>query len=339
MIGVAVLGLGRIGRIHAANVAARPGARLVRVFDPLPEAVAVVTERHGGRPAADAGEAIRDPAVDAVVIATPTDTHLALLAEALAAGRRVFLEKPIDLDIRRVLAARRELGAALARVQMGFNRRFDRHFRAFRDALAGLGRLYRLRITSFDPAPPPADYLRRSGGLFRDMTIHDFDMARFLLGGAEPRFVTARAAVRVDGAVAAAGDVDTATVVLETAEGLPVVIENCRRAVHGYDQRLEALGEEGLLEADNPRPTTLRRSHARATAARDPLLPFFLERYADSYRAELDAFLAACAEDGAVAVGFDDGVRAQLLAEAAVVSLHEERRVDVEELARTLEPR
>ncbi len=336
MIGVAVLGLGRIGRIHAANLAAHPGARLVRLFDPRAEAVTAVTERHGGRPAADAGEAIRDPAVDAVVIATPTDTHLALLAEALAAGRRVLLEKPIDLDIRRVLDARRELGAATARVQMGFNRRFDRHFRAFRDALPGLGRLYRLRITSFDPAPPPVDYLRRSGGLFRDMTIHDFDMARFLLADAEPRFVTARAAVRVDGSIAAVGDVDTATVVLETAEGLPVVVENCRRAVHGYDQRLEALGEEGLLQAGNPRPTTLRRAHARATAARDPLPPFFLERYAESYRAELDAFLRACTEGREMEVGFDDGVRAQLLAEAAVVSLREERRVDVGELARTL---
>ncbi len=336
MIGLALLGCGRIGRIHAANIAAHPKARLVRVFDPVEAAVAAVVARCGGRPAADAAEAIRDPEVAAVVIATPTDTHLELLAETLEAGRWAFLEKPIDLDIRRVLAARRRLAPALGRVQLGFNRRFDPHFRAFRRELQQLGRLYRLRITSFDPEPPPVDYLRRSGGLFRDMTIHDFDMARFLLP-AEPRHVVAVAAARVDEATLMAGDVDVATVVLESEDGLSAVIENCRRAAYGYDQRLEALGEKGLLQADNPRPTTLSRWHADATAARDPLLPFFLERYAASYQAELDAFLQAIITDAAPSPGFEDGVRAQLLAEAAVVAHGEGRRVDVRTLEATLD--
>jgi myo-inositol 2-dehydrogenase / D-chiro-inositol 1-dehydrogenase len=314
MLDVAVLGAGRIGRIHAGNIAAHPGARLVGIADTDAGAAARIAAALGVPPIGVA-EALR---ADAVLIASPTPTHADYLEQAAAAGRAVFCEKPIDLSedrVRRCLAAVRDAGVVL---MTGFNRRFDPHFVSLKHRLDGgeIGTLEMLTIVSRDPSPPPLSYVETSGGLFRDMMIHDLDMARFLLGE-EPVEVSAIASCLVDPAIGAAGDVDTALVMLRTASGRLCQISNSRRATYGYDQRIEAHGSEGLLQAGNVVPTTIQVATAAGFRS-DPVLPFFLERYAAAYRAELDAFVKAARGDGPIEPNGEDGLRALLLANAAV---------------------
>jgi myo-inositol 2-dehydrogenase / D-chiro-inositol 1-dehydrogenase len=314
MLDVAVLGAGRIGRIHAGNIAAHPGARLVGIADTDAGAAARIAAALGVPPIGVA-EALR---ADAVLIASPTPTHADYVEQAAAAGRAVFCEKPIDLSedrVRRCLAAVRDAGVVL---MTGFNRRFDPHFAALKHRLdAGeIGTLEMLTIVSRDPSPPPLSYVETSGGLFRDMMIHDLDMARFLLGE-EPVEVSAIASCLVDPAIGAAGDVDTALVMLRTASRRLCQISNSRRATYGYDQRIEAHGSEGLLQAGNVVPTTIQVATAAGFRS-DPVLPFFLERYAAAYRAELDAFVKAARGDGPIEPNGEDGLRALLLANAAV---------------------
>ena len=284
-----MLGAGRIGRIHAGNIAAHPGARLAGIADTVPDAAARLAETLGTR-TLTIEDAMR---ADAVLIASPTPTHADYIERAAAHRRPVFCEKPIDLSVDRVrgcLAAARQAGIVL---MVGFNRRFDPHFAALKSRLdAGeIGALELLTIISRDPSPPPIAYIESSGGLFRDMMIHDLDMARFLLGE-EPVEVTATASCLVDPAIGAAGDVDTAVVTLRTAYGRLCQISNSRRASYGYDQRIEAHGAKGLLRAGNVPPTTVELADAAGFRS-DPALPFFLERYAAAYRAELAAFVTA----------------------------------------------
>jgi myo-inositol 2-dehydrogenase/D-chiro-inositol 1-dehydrogenase len=312
---IAIIGAGRIGRVHAANVAARADMRLVAVCDAVPEAARELAEAHGARPTGDAGEAIA--AADAVMICSPTETHADLVEAAAQAGRPIFCEKPLDLDaerIRRCLAVVRDAGAPL---MIGFNRRFDPSFAEVRRRIAAgdVGPVELVTIVSKDPAPPPPAYAARSGGLFRDMMIHDLDMARFLLGE-EPVSVRAVGAALVDPEIGAAGDVDTAAVLLQTASGRIASITNSRRAIYGYDQRIEAHGALGMLEAGNLRATTVTLASAAGYAA-GPALPFFLERYAEAYRAELAAFAAVVREGVAPSPDGGDGLAAQLLADAA----------------------
>jgi myo-inositol 2-dehydrogenase/D-chiro-inositol 1-dehydrogenase len=313
MLDIAVLGAGRIGRIHAANVAAHPGARLVGVADAVPDAAGELANALGTK-TLSIDEALR---ADAVMICTPTTMHANFIEQAAAAKRAVFCEKPIDLNAartRQCLAAARATGIVL---MVGFNRRFDPHFATLRQRLAAgeIGGLELLTIISRDPAPPPSSYIATSGGLFRDMMIHDLDMARFLLDE-EPVAVTAAASCLVDATIGAAGDHDTAVVTLRTASGRLCQISNSRRATYGYDQRIEAHGATGLLRAGNVFPTTIE--HASAAGFRtDPALPFFLERYAAAYRAELDAFLRAARGETPARPDGEDGLRALLLADAA----------------------
>jgi len=314
MLDVAVLGAGRIGRIHAGNIAAHPGARLAGIADTDAGAAAQIADALGVRPIGIA-EALR---ADAVLIASPTPTHAEYVEQAASAGRAVFCEKPIDLSeerVRRCLAAVRNAGVVL---MTGFNRRFDPHFAALKHRLDSgeIGTLEMLTIVSRDPSPPPPSYIETSGGLFRDMMIHDLDMARFLLGE-EPIEVSATASCLVDPAIGAAGDVDTALVMLRTASGRLCQISNSRRATYGYDQRIEVHGSGGLLQAGNVIPTTVQVATAAGFRS-DPVLPFFLERYAAAYRAELDAFVKAARGDGPVQPNGEDGLRALLLANAAV---------------------
>jgi myo-inositol 2-dehydrogenase/D-chiro-inositol 1-dehydrogenase len=323
MLDIAVLGAGRIGRIHAGNIAAHPGARLVGIADIDTAAAASLAESLGAR-ALTLGEAMR---ADAVLIASPTPTHADYVEQAAAAGRAVFCEKPIDLSTERVracLAAVRRAGIVL---MTGFNRRFDPHFATLKRRLdAGeIGSLELLTIISRDPSPPPPAYVAASGGLFRDMMIHDLDMARFLLGE-EPVEVSATASCLVDPAIGAAGDVDTALVMLRTASGRLCQISNSRRATYGYDQRIEAHGAGGLLRAGNVVPTTVELATAAGFRS-DPVLPFFLERYAAAYRAELDAFVAAARGDATATPDGDDGLRALLLADAAAEAARSGRAV------------
>jgi len=248
-------------------------------------------------------QALADPAIEAVLIASSTDTHADLVEAAAHAGKAVFCEKPLDLDRRRAeacVAVTRECGVPL---MVGFNRRFDPNFMLLERQIRGgrIGRLELLTITSYDPAPPPIEYVRRSGGLFRDMTIHDFDTARWLLAE-EPVEVFATASALVDPEIAEAGDVDTAVVTLRTRSGVLCQISNSRRAVYGYDQRIEALGSNGALRAENVIESTVSFAGVDGVVGDKPL-PFFLERYAEAYRRELDHFISA------VAGGRDTGSR------------------------------
>lgn len=316
MLSIAVIGAGRIGRIHAPNVAAHPGARLAGVADVDAAAAKRLAEACGAR-ALSLDEAFT---ADAVLIGSPTPTHADFIERAAAAGRAIFCEKPIDLDANRVRTCLEVVRRAGVPLMVGFNRRFDPHFAALKRRMdAGdIGELELLTIFSKDPGPPPISYIESSGGLFRDCMIHDLDMARFLLGE-EPVELHAAASCLVDPAIGVAGDVDTAVATLRTASGKLCQISNSRRATYGYDQRIEAHGEKGLLRAGNVTATTVELANA-AGFATDPALPFFLERYAEAYRLELDAFVTAVAAGQAPKPNGEDGLKALLLADAATRS-------------------
>jgi len=316
MLSIAVIGAGRIGRIHAANIAANPAAHLIGVAD-VDAAAAEALAHSCGAQAITLDAAF---AADAVLIGSPTPTHAGYIERAAAAGRAIFCEKPIDLSVERVRACLAAVQRAGVVLMVGFNRRFDPHFLTLKRRLdAGeIGALELLTIFSRDPGPPPLSYIASSGGLFRDMMIHDLDMARFLLGE-EPVELHAAASCLVDPAIGAAGDVDTAVVTLRTGSGKLCQISNSRRATYGYDQRIEAHGAKGLLRAGNVTPTTVELANENGFVS-DPVLPFFLERYATAYRAELDAFIAAVTHGTAPLPNGDDGLRALLLADAATES-------------------
>jgi myo-inositol 2-dehydrogenase / D-chiro-inositol 1-dehydrogenase len=328
MISLAQFGAGRIGQIHARNAAAAEGVRLKYVID-VNEAAADGLAEAVGATAGDRDTALGDPEVAGVIIGSSTDTHADLIEASARAGKAIFCEKPIDLSLERTrgcLAVVRETGVPLF---IGFNRRFDPSFAGLKDALDSgrIGKLENLTITSRDPAPPPADYVARSGGLFRDMMIHDFDMARWLLG-AEPVRLYARGSVLVEPAIGRAGDVDSAVVVLETKAGVQCQIINSRRAAYGYDQRIEAFGEKGLLLAGNRDARALQAWTGDGIAGEKPLY-FFLERYAEAYKAEMAHFLACLAGKEQPRVAAADGLRALELAEAANASLKSGQAVEL----------
>lgn len=321
MVRLGVIGCGRIGRVHADSVDVHPRAELARVYDPFEAAAREVGTQFGADWGTDVDAVIDDPSIDAVVVASPTPTHVDLLTRAVRAGKAVLCEKPIDLDLARVDACRTEIGALADRVMVGFNRRFDPSFRDIRTRVeAGeVGPLEQLTIISRDPAPPPAAYVATSGGLFRDMTIHDFDMARYFLG--EVVEVTATGANLISDEIADAGDIDGAVVVLRGAQGTLCSITNSRRCAFGYDQRLEAFGERGMLSAANQLPTSVRFSGSDRTEVAAPYHNFFLDRYTPAYRAEMDHFVTAIETGTVPSPGFADGRAALVLADAANESL------------------
>jgi myo-inositol 2-dehydrogenase / D-chiro-inositol 1-dehydrogenase len=313
---IGLIGAGRIGRIHGGNVAAHPRARLLAIADasaPAAQALADATGAMVDR--LDAIIARED--IDAVIICTPTDTHAELIERAARAGKAIFCEKPVSLDSARTRACLRVVEETGAALMVGFNRRFDPSFAALKRRIEedAVGAVEIVTILSRDPSPPPADYIARSGGLFRDMMIHDFDMARFLLGE-EPVEVHAVASCLVDRSIGQAGDVDTAAVLLKTRSGKIAQISNSRRATYGYDQRIEVHGSLGLVAAGNRRTTTVTFADGQGYRI-DPALPFFLERYAEAYRAELDAFVNGVRAGTPLTPSGADGLAAQLLADAA----------------------
>jgi myo-inositol 2-dehydrogenase/D-chiro-inositol 1-dehydrogenase len=315
---VALIGAGRIGRIHAANLAANPRLRLARVIDPHAQAAAEIVAAHGGE-VSSLDAALADPAIAGVVIASATDTHLEYTLRAAEAGKTVFCEKPFDQDLARARAAADTLTAAGARVFLAFNRRFDPNFVALRDRLqaGAVGRLETLHIISHDPGPPPIDYIKVSGGIFKDMVIHDFDMARWLLD--EPvTEVFSSTSCLVDPAIGAAGDADTAKTILRTASGRFCMISSSRRSGYGYDQRIEAYGAKGMIRAGNVTETTLEQ-WGEGGAAADRFQNFFLDRYRDAYAGEA-AHFADMIEGAPPLIGVEDGVQALVLAEAAARS-------------------
>ncbi len=321
MIGVAVLGAGRIAQVHVKAIHAA-GARFVAVYDVVTAAAQWLAEQHGAAAETSVAAILARPDVDAVIIASPTDTHVDFTIRCAEAGKAVLCEKPLALEVAEAQRCIDRLGSCPTVIQLGFNRRFDPSHRALQQALAAgdIGALEQLTITSRDPGPPPTSYLLHSGGLFKDMTIHDLDMARWLLD--EPIVsVYAQGSCLVDPAIGALGDIDTASVMLRTASGKQCTILNSRRAVYGYDQRIEALGATGMLVSGNHYETSLLRFSAKSAGAPTALQNFFLDRYADSYRLELIDFLDAVRTGRAPSVSLGDGLAALRLAEAAQQSL------------------
>lgn len=333
-LNLGILGAGRIGRVHARTIATRlPQARLRAVADPDAEAAGRLAAECGvPRVADDPAEVLADGDVQAVLICSATDTHAGLVERAAAAGKHIFCEKPLDLDLARIDRLLAAVAAAGVTLMVGFNRRFDPDFARMRGLIASgsIGIPHLLRLTSRDPSPPPPGYLAASGGLFLDMTIHDFDLARFLLGD-EVVEVHAAGGVLVDPAIGEAGDVDTAVVLLRFAGGALGAIDNSRRAVYGYDQRAEVLGSAGMLANRNQAADTVERSDAGGLHAPPPF-DFFMQRYAASYAAEMAAFLDCVQRGRPAPVGGADGRAAVLLGHAARRSLAENRPVRVAEL-------
>lgn len=327
-VNVALLGAGRIGKVHAKAVGAAAGATLVAVADAFPEAAETLAAAYGARVStieeiAAAGD------VDAVIICTPTDTHADLIEKFARAGKAIFCEKPVDMSVDNIRACMEAVAAAGVPFLTGFNRRFDPNFAALRARLrqGAIGAVELVSITSRDPAPPPVSYIERSGGLFRDMMIHDFDMARFLMGEEFVR-LHAMGSALVDPAIGEAGDVDTAAVILTTASGRICQISNSRRAAYGYDQRIEVHGERGMLRAENQLETTVELA-TEAGFARDPAQHFFLKRYEAAYLAEMRAFVEAVTSGSQPDPGIEDGLRAQMLADAATQSRQTGQPVDL----------
>lgn len=335
MIRIAVLGCGRIGVMHASNIAAHPRAKLAGVFDIYAPAAKAVSDATGAPVFASAEAVFASDEVDAVLIATATDTHADLLERAVAAGKPVLCEKPIDLSLDRVNRCAAAIAGHDVPVQLGFVRRFDPGHAAVQKAIVqgDIGELHQVVITSRDPGLAPESYLRVSGGILRDMTIHDLDMARFLLGE-DVVSVFATGARLVDPALMEKlADHDTVTVVLTTASGKQAIITNSRRATYGYDQRVEAFGSKGMAISENRRPHEMTLHTANFTGKAEPLLNFFIERYREAFDAEISEFVQALEVGRAPSVGFEDGRLALVLAEAALKSIAEARVVSVKEIA------
>lgn len=332
MIKLALFGAGRIGKIHGHNVVLNPHAELVALHDPYqPNADSLSAAL--GCAQMTPQDIFSDASIDGVLVCSATDTHADLIEQAVASGKHVFCEKPIDLSLARVQQVVAKVNTSPIISMLAFNRRFDSNFALLQQRIAAgdIGDVELVSIISKDPSPPPVDYINVSGGLFRDMTIHDFDMARFLLGEDAVQ-VTDQASCLVDPAIGLAGDVDTALVTLRTASGKLAQISNSRRASFGYDQRFEVHGSKGMLTAANVNENTLT-SYTQAGVTRAKPLHFFLERYEAAYRSELASFIAALNGADVALPTMNDGLQALRLAEAAIVSIEQGRTVAVSEIS------
>ena len=325
---LAILGAGRIGQVHARAISSSDKAQLAAIFDPVADAAQAIATRYGAA-VMDVVSIAADTTIDGVILCTPTDLHADQIEQFARAGKAVFCEKPIDLDAGRVRDCLQVVAETGAPLMVGFNRRFDPHFMALKAAIEDgrIGTPEMGVITSRDPGAPPADYIRRSGGIFRDMMIHDFDMAVFLMGGM-PASVMATGAVLTDPQIETLGDFDSATAVLRWADGRQVAISNSRRAVYGYDQRIEIHGSAGMVAAQNEHPVNIEVADASGYA-RPPLHDFFMTRYVDAYANEINAFIAALGgRTSGIPIG-RDGLNALLIAEAALSSAQTGRAVDI----------
>lgn len=328
MIEVALFGAGRIGKIHAANLAAQPGVQFKYVVDVNQEAAASLAAQHGGS-SASVEAALADPAVKAVVIASSTDTHADLILRSAAAGKAIFCEKPVDLTIDRARACAAAVKEAGVLCMLGFQRRYDPTFNAVKQRITAgeIGTPELLVVTSRDPGPPPVSYIKVSGGIFKDMLIHDFDIFRWILDD-EAVSVHATGSCLVDPAIGEAGDLDTAVVTIRTAKGRLCQINATRRAAYGYDQRFEVLGNKGMLQAGNHKPTEVT-AYGAVNVSVDKPEDFFLERYRVAYAQEMAHFFDALTNGTALRTTVHDGLKALELAEAATLSWRERRVVEL----------
>lgn len=326
---IGLIGTGRIGLVHAGSIADTKGAELTWVCDPFIEGAERIAAQFGGKTTKNPEDVFASGEVDVVVIASPTATHVDLISAALDAGVHVLCEKPIDLDITRVDALRAKVSSAKTSVALGFNRRFDPQFEEIQSRVSAgeIGTLEQLTIISRDPSPAPREYIAVSGGIFRDMTIHDFDMARYFVPNIIE--VTAVGANSFSDYIKAEGDYDSVSVTLRGDNNELINIINSRHSSYGYDQRLEAFGSTGMLSAQNVAETTVAKYSKTSVEARKPYLEFFLDRYAVSYRRELQLFLAGIRSGTQVNPDFEDGRAALVLADAALESARTGKTVDV----------
>lgn len=334
MLRIALLGCGRIGQMHADNIAAHPGAALAGVFDVHSPASLSVAEKHQVRNFQSPAEVFASEAVDAVLVATSTPTHVDFIEQAVLAGKPVLCEKPIDLSLTRVNALRDRIAGSDVPIMLGFVRRFDKGHSSAREAmLAGeIGQLEQVIITSRDPGMAPDAYIEVSGGIFRDMTIHDLDLARFMLGE-EICTVSAQGSRLVNPELMSrCDDYDTVVVTLHTPSGKQAVITNSRRAVYGYDQRVELFGSGGMLISENHRLNSVSKHTEHATNAGSALENFFIGRYAQAFNSEISHFVEAVEKKLPMPVGFEDGRLALLIADACVLSAKEGRVVQLQEM-------
>lgn len=334
---VGIIGAGRIGRLHAENVQMIPQIRIKGVSDIAIEhleswakdkQIEVLTTNYM--------ELLNDPQIDAVFICSPTNTHSTIIKEAALAGKHIFCEKPVSFSVEETMEALAAVENAGVKLQVGFNRRYDQNFRKIRELVQDgkIGIPHILRITSRDPHPPDVNYIKSSGGLFMDMTIHDFDMARYIMDS-EVVEVYANGAVLVNPAIGEAGDIDTAIITLKFANGALGVIDNSRRAAYGYDQRLEIFGDKGSALADNNRATTVEVSTSEHVTKEKPLY-FFLERYTQAYLQEVTEFAYACLENKEVSCNGFDGLQAERIAKAARQSLETGAPVQLQQKAKSI---
>jgi myo-inositol 2-dehydrogenase/D-chiro-inositol 1-dehydrogenase len=333
-LNIGVIGAGRIGKVHAESIATRvAGARLAGVADiNLAAAQALAAQLTAPRVSADYRALLAEKSIDAVAICSATDTHARIICEAAAAGKHIFCEKPIDYDLGRIARALEAVEQAGVKLQLGFNRRFDPGFAKARELVATgkVGAVHVVRITSRDPAPPPLEYVRVSGGIFLDMTIHDFDMVRFL-SGSEAEEIYTMGATLVEPEIGRAGDVDTCVVAMRLSNGALATIDNSRKAVYGYDQRVEVFGSKGMVAVSNRTPDTHVHFAADGVHSATPLY-FFLERYSDAYVAEMQEFVRCVQTGAAPPVTGHDGLVPVIMGLAATKSLKEGRPVKLGEI-------
>jgi len=336
MTRLGIIGAGRIGRVHAESISRMAQATVKTIADPFltEEAQAWAKQLGVGNCIKDYKAILADPEIDGVLICSSTDTHAPISLEAIAAGKHVFCEKPVSQDLGEIFKVKEALAAKPVKYQVGFNRRFDHNFRAARAAVeAGkVGEQHTVRITSRDPAPPPISYIKPSGGMFMDMTIHDFDMLRYITAS-EVDEVFVRAGVMVDPAIGQAGDVDTAVITLTMKNGAIAIIENSRQALYGYDQRIEVFGSLGMVGTGNDTLSTAVISNKDGVSSEKPLY-FFLERYMDAFVQEMREFVEAINSDTPVPVGIEDGLQSVLVAMACNLSLKENRAVKMTEVGK-----
>lgn len=324
MLRLGIIGAGRIGKVHCESIGRYVKDAVVAcVADPFMNAETEKTVKALGaeKVTKDYREILADKSIDAVLICSSTDTHAKISIEAIEAGKHVFCEKPVDHDVDKILEVKAAFAKSNVKYQVGFNRRFDHNFEAVRDAIASgkIGHLDVLKICSRDPGAPPVEYIKVSGGIFLDMTIHDFDMVRFLSGD-EVESVYAVGGVTVDKAIGEAGDIDTAIITMKLKGGTLAVIDNCRRATYGYDQRAEAFGALGQVAIANDCKSSAVISDANGVTAEKPLY-FFLERYMQAYVKEITEFVDCIVNDKPVSVGIEDGLQAVAIGIAAKKSL------------------
>lgn len=332
-IKLAIAGLGRIGKVHLKNLCRNfPEVDVIGVMDVLDESKNIATEFHVNYFVKTIHELIALPELDGIIICSPTDTHVDYVEKAAKAGKQIFCEKPLDLSLERAKEVTAIVEEAGVNLMLGFNRRFDPEFKKIRELVVNgsIGEFQIVKITSRDPGPPPIEYIKVSGGIFLDMTIHDFDMARYI-SGKQVKEIYAKGAVMVDPEIGKAGDIDTASIILTFEDDTMAIIDNCRRAVYGYDQRLEVFGSKGMAQAENNFPNN-HKLYTESGVSSDLPLHFFLERYDASYNQEMREFIDALVSGGKMPVDGYDGLMSIAIGLAAKKSVKENRPVKMSEI-------